>query len=117
MRTPRYPRIQALASRRLLEIFPRRENSAAQQFFADGAAYLVHPQRPGVFREAEEMPRAMIVGAGEVVDAEQHQARGPARCIERRGAGRAKSATYSERRGRRSGRQRYFSLLLESSKA
>jgi len=33
------------------------------------------------------MPRAMIVGAGEVVDAEQHQARGPARCIERRGAG------------------------------
>src|SRR6266849_4814384 len=65
----------------------RRANSAAQQFFADGAAYLVHPQRPGVFREAEEMPRAMIVGAGEVVDAEQHQARGPARCIERRGAG------------------------------
>jgi len=33
------------------------------------------------------MTRAMIVGAGQVVDAEEHQARGPARCIERRGAG------------------------------
>src|SRR5229473_3439166 len=66
------------------EIFPWWEHAAAQRLFAAAMANLLGPVHPAVLAQTEKVPRIFVRRESQVVEAEQHHARGPVRPIERR---------------------------------
>src|ERR1700674_244873 len=60
-----------LAPRHLTKITRRRKHPPAQKFAANQVANLVGPVRPGALTDAQRIARGVILGAAEVVHAEE----------------------------------------------
>src|SRR5713226_3756880 len=65
------------------KIFSRWKHAAAEKFLAAAMADLLRPVHPAGLAQAEKVPRVLIRRKPEVVEPEQHHARGPVRPVER----------------------------------